>query len=395
MNRKDCIKFNVPSCGHSELEYLTKALDSKIFENGEYSEKCKRLIQKTTGARHVLLTSSCTAALEMSAILADVQPGDEIIMPSFTFVSTANAFILRGAKPVFVDICSDTLNIDPSLIEKSINQKTKAIIPMHYSGVACKMEEILEMAQKNGLLVIEDAAQAISAKYNRKHLGTIGDLGTISFHYTKNIVAGFGGALLVNNESLLKRAKILLQRGTNREAFLEGHVDKYTWVDLGSSFIMSELSAAFLAKQLEKVQEITESRLLIWNNYHEAFEELESEGLVQRPQNVKGAIHNAHNYYLILCQKQSRAAFIEKMSERGIQMTFHYQPLHQSQFYIKEFGIQSLPVTEKLAASIVRLPIYPSLTTEDQNYVIDETYRFFNLKRKIMRTEGSLHVKIL
>ncbi|MCH9631810.1 MAG: dTDP-4-amino-4,6-dideoxygalactose transaminase [Chlamydiae bacterium] len=390
MNKQDFIKFNVPFCNKGESEYIAKGLDSKIFEGGEYSEKCKHLIQKITGAKYVLLTSSCTAALEMSAILADVQPGDEVIMPSFTFVSTANAFILRGAKPVFVDICPDTLNLDPSAIEKAISEKTKAIVPMHYSGVSCQMEEILALAKKNGLFVIEDAAQALLANYNNEHLGTIGDLGTISFHYTKNIIAGFGGALLVNNESLLKRAKVLLHRGTNREAFLEGQVDKYTWVDIGSSFIMGEQSAALLFSQLEKAQEITQARQLVWKKYHEAFEELELQGLVQRPGTIQGASHNAHNYYLILNQKKSRTVFIEKMYEKGIQVTFHYQPLHQSQFYIEKFGAQTLPVTEAKASSMVRFPIYPSLTAKEQNYIIEKTYRFFNLKCKAMRVKGDL-----
>ena len=394
MSQKHSIQFNVPFCQKGESEYLVKALESKIFERGLYSERCKELLQKITKAKHVLLTSSCTAALEMSAILADVKPGDEVIMPSFTFVSTANAFILRGAKPVFVDICPNTLNINEEQIEDAITEKTKAIVPMHYSGVACKMEKIVCLAKKRGLLVIEDAAQALCAKYNDKHLGTTGDLGTISFHYTKNIIAGFGGALLVNNESLIDRAKILLQRGTNREAFLEGQIDKYTWVDVGSSFTMSELSAALLARQLENAQTITDARHVIWTRYHQAFEDLELQGIVQRPQGIENGLHNAHNYYLILDSKTPRAAFIKEMSRRGIQMTFHYQPLHESNFYKKKFGSISLPITERLASSIVRLPIYPGLTLEEQNYVINQTYSFFNKKSRIVESEGVGHARI-
>jgi len=304
----------------------------------------------------------------MAAILADIKPGDEVIVPSYTFVSTANAFVLRGGIPVFVDIRPDTLNIDENLIEKAITRKTKAIVPVHYAGVGCEMDTILKIAQRHGLLVIEDAAHGVKATYKGRELGTIGDFGALSFHETKNIISGEGGALLVNNPKFIKRAEIIWQKGTDRSRFLEGKVDKYTWRDVGSSFLPGELTAAFLWAQLEKAEAITAKRLAIWKKYHDTFSELEASGRLRRPIIPKYCAHNAHMYYLLLRNSDDRKNFIDKVKKQNICCVFHYVPLHRAPFGRKVARISGeLLVTNKLADRLVRLPIWvkmPSRTVE-------------------------------
>jgi len=317
-----------------------------------------------------LLTHSCTAALEMSAMLIDIQPGDEVIMPSYTFVSTANAFVLFGGVPVFVDIRPDTLNIDETKIEEAITDKTRAIVPVHYAGVACEMDAILEVAKRYDLVVIEDAAQGVMSKYKNKALGTLGTFGAYSFHETKNVISGEGGALLVNDSELAIRAEIIREKGTNRSQFFRGQVDKYTWVDKGSSYLPSEIISAFLWAQLEEAYSITESRLTIWERYQDAFELLEKQGKLQRPYVPPHCTHNAHMYYLILRDANQRQAFIEHMNGEGINCVFHYVPLHSS-----PHGVQvarscgDLKFTNEMAERIVRLPFWIGLGAE-QNRVI-------------------------
>ena len=302
---------------------------------------------------------TCTAALEMSAILIDISPGDEVIMPSYTFVSTANAFALRGAIPVFADIRQDTLNIDENLIESLITPRTKAIVPVHYAGVSCEMDKILEIAKKYGLFVIEDSAQGICSSFKGTALGKLGQIGCLSFHETKNIHSGEGGAILINDESLIERAEIIREKGTDRSRFFRGQVDKYTWIDLGSSYLPGELSAAFLAAQLEHAEEITQKRLVIWNKYHEISEGLESSGQAQRPVIPEGCEHNGHIYYLLLDKKFNRDSVLQKMNELGVNAVFHYQPLHSSPAG-KKYGKHSspLPVTDDISERIIRLPMW-------------------------------------
>ena len=295
------IVFNKPYLTGKEVEYIAEAQAmGQLAGDGEFTQRCNAWLEENTGCHKSLLTHSCTAALEMAALLAEIQPGDEIIMPSYTFVSTANAFVLRGGVPVFVDIRPDTLNIDENLIEDAITQKTKAIVPVHYAGVACEMDAILNIARRHELLVIEDAAQGTLSNYNGRSLGSMGDLGTLSFHETKNIISGEGGALLINNPALVERAEIIREKGTNRSQFFRGQVDKYTWLDIGSSYLPGEIIAAFLWAQLEQAESITSRRMDLWKAYHEAFKPLEQAGMLHRPIISNGCQHNAHMYYLIL-----------------------------------------------------------------------------------------------
>ena len=317
----------------------------------------------------------------MSAILSGVSSGDEIIMPSYTFVSTANSFISRGAKVVFADIRSDTLNINEDLIEGLITKKTKAIVPVHYAGVSCNMSKINSLAEKYNLLVIEDAAQGILSQYCNKSLGSIGDLGCFSFHSTKNIVSGEGGAIMINNSQLVERAEIIREKGTNRNQFLKGQIDKYTWVDIGSSFLPNELTAAFLLAQLKASRVITEKRLLLWNHYHRNFKGLENLGLVRRPIIPKDCKHNAHIYYLILRDAKTRDQFIFEMKKRNIQCTFHYVPLHSSPFYKRTYPLvkdDDFKVTNDLSSRIVRLPLWVGLE-KFQDRIIEETIKVVKL----------------
>jgi len=355
------IPFNKPFMTGRELSNIREAQSSgHLSGDGYFTAQCNQWIQDSLGCGQALLTHSCTAALEMAALLANISHGDEIIMPSYTFVSTANAFVLRGGMPVFVDIRKDTLNINEELIEAAITERTKAIVAVHYAGISCEMDAILDIAKKYGLLVIEDAAQGFLSKYKGKYLGTIGDIGCLSFHETKNIISGEGGALLVNNPRFRDRASIIREKGTNRRMFQIGSVDKYSWVDLGSSFLPSELIAAFLWGQLNESAQIIQKRMDIWNTYDDAFDQITSQGEITVPCIPSNCIQNAHMYYIILGAGIDRSQFISRMSSKSIQCVFHYSPLHSSPFYRKysNQSIQELPVTERVSEALVRLPLW-------------------------------------
>jgi len=354
-----------------ELWYIAQAhTHGHLAGDGRFTKKCSAWLEARTGASKALLTHSCTAALEIAAILANIQPGDEVIMPSYTFVSTANAFVLRGAVPVFVDIRPDTLNIDENLIESAINDKTKAIVPVHYAGVGCEMDTIMAIARKYDLLVIEDAAQGVMSTYKGRALGSIGHLGCLSFHETKNIIAGEGGALLVNDASLVERAEIIREKGTNRARFFRGQVDKYTWVDIGSSYLPGEVIAAFLYAQMEEADEITRRRLALWNTYHTWFAEHEERGKLRRPLIPSQCAHNAHMYYLLLPDMARRTALIGSLHEAGIQTVFHYIPLHTAPEGLRSCRTYGdLTVTVDVADRLVRLPMWLGLENH-QNRVI-------------------------
>ena len=357
------IPFNRPHMTGKELSYIAQAhANAHLAGDGTFTRRCSAWLEQRTGARKALLTHSCTAALEMAAILADVGPGDEVIMPSYTFVSTANAFVLRGAVPVFVDIRPDTLNIDETRIEAAITARTRVIVPVHYAGVACEMGVIMDIARRHGLLVVEDAAQGCLASYRGQALGAIGHLGCLSFHETKNVISGEGGALLVNDEALVQRAEIIREKGTNRSQYFRGMVDKYTWCDIGSSFLPSELVAAFLWAQMEAAEEITARRLQLWDRYHAAFERLEAAGAVRRPRIPPGCTHNAHMYYLLVQDLACRSAFIEALKAKDMGAVFHYVPLHSSpagQRYGRSHG--ELQHTDDLSQRLVRLPMWLGL----------------------------------
>ena len=355
-----------------ELSYITEAHQNMMLAgDGPFTRRCHAWLEQTTGCSMALLTHSCTAALEMAAILADIQPGDEVIMPSYTFVSTANAFGLRGGVPVFVDIRPDTLNIDETLIEAAITPRTKAIVPVHYAGVACEMDTIMAIAERHHLVVIEDAAQGVRASYRGRPLGSIGHLGCYSFHETKNIISGEGGALLINDPALAERAEMIREKGTNRSKFFRGQVDKYTWVDLGSSYLPGEIIAAFLWAQMEEADSITARRLAIWKRYHTAFESLEQNGRVRRPVIPDDCGHNAHMYYLLLRDLDDRTQFIDAVKAQGVNCVFHYVPLHNSPYGQKVARTHGdLAVTEALADRLVRLPLWVGLE-EQQGRVVD------------------------
>ncbi|MBF2027028.1 MAG: dTDP-4-amino-4,6-dideoxygalactose transaminase [Oscillatoriales cyanobacterium C42_A2020_001] len=356
----------------NELTYLQQAIESgQIAGDGSFTKRCQSWLKEHFGSQKVLLTNSCTAALEMAAILADIQPGDEVIMPSYTFVSTANAVVLRGGVPVFVDIRPDTLNLDEAQVEAAITSKTKAICPVHYAGVGSEMDEILAIANRYGLTVIEDAAQGSFARYKDKPLGTFGNLSAFSFHATKNIVSGEGGALVINDPEMVERAEIIWEKGTNRSQFFRGEVDKYTWVDVGSSFLPSELTAAFLYSQLEQGEAITQRRLACWNRYHWAFAKLDFEGLVKRPNVPLHCQHNAHIYYLMLDSLETRTQVLAHLKAHGVQATFHYVPLHSSPAGQK-FGrtAGNLAVTNDISDRILRLPMSANMTLDEVDQII-------------------------
>ena len=366
------IPFNKPFLTGNEIKYITEAHSlGQLAGDGKFTKLCSIWLENRTGCHKALLTHSCTAALEMSAILIDIKPGDEVIMPSFTFVSTANAFVLRGGVPVFVDIRPDTLNIDESLIEAAITNKTKAIVPVHYAGISCEMDTIMEIAKKYKLYVIEDAAQGISASYKGKPLGSIGHLGCYSFHETKNIISGEGGALLINDSSLTERAEIIREKGTNRSKFFQGEIDKYTWIGIGSSYLPGEITAAFLWAQMQNADNITTNRITIWDRYHSAFSSFEELGLLRRPIVPDYIIHNAHMYYLLLPNHISRANFISEMRKNNINCVFHYVPLHSSPSG-KLYGRihQSLNITNMQSFRLVRLPFFLQLYDAQQDHVI-------------------------
>nr|VFK22836.1 MAG: dTDP-4-amino-4,6-dideoxygalactose transaminase [Candidatus Kentron sp. LPFa] len=357
------IPFNKPYMTGKELRYITEAHARRhLAGDGAFTRRCHRWLEERTGAHAALLTHSCTAALEMAAILADIGPGDEVIMPSYTFVSTANAFALRGGAPVFVDIRPDTLNLDETKIEAAITSRTRAIVPVHYAGVACKMDTIMAIARRHDLLVIEDAAQGIIAGYKGRALGSIGHLGALSFHETKNIISGEGGALLINDPRLASRAEVIREKGANRSQFFRGEVDKYTWVDIGSSYLPGEITAAFLWAQMEEADDITARRLAIWARYHAALEPLERAGYLRRPIIPDGCQHNAHMYYLLLRDPRERAAFIDAMKEAGIGCVFHYVPLHASPQGRRVGRAEGeLPITTDMADRLARLPLWLGL----------------------------------
>jgi dTDP-4-amino-4,6-dideoxygalactose transaminase len=365
------VRFNIPPQVGRELEYIKEAVDSgRLAGNGVFTKRCHAVLQTLTGAGKVLLTSSCTDALEMAAILAEVGPGDEIIMPSYTFVSTANAFVLRGATPVFVDIEAETLNIDPEQVASAITSKTKAIVPVHYAGVGCDMVSLKQIARNSGLLVIEDAAQGLMSTTNDASLGSLGDMAALSFHETKNIVSGEGGALLINNSKLFDRAEIIWEKGTNRSKLIRGEVDKYTWVDVGSSYLPSELQAAFLLAQLESAKEITGQRLAVWQRYHQNLVPLEQAGRLRLPVIPPKYKHNAHMFYILLNSAQEQANVLEGMKKAKINAVFHYQPLHSAPAglrYGRAHG--ALNVTNDLSARLVRLPVFAGLTTKQVNHI--------------------------
>ncbi len=370
------VPFNNPFLTGRELEYLIRAHAAKhLSGDGSFTKKCHAWLESHSGSKRALLTHSCTAALEMAAILADIQPGDEIIMPSYTFVSTANAFVLRGGVPVFVDIRTDTLNINEKLIEAAITPRTKVIVPVHYAGVACEMDAIMAIADRHDLLVIEDAAQGVMSSYKGKPLGAIGHMGTYSFHETKNVISGEGGALLVNDARFSERAEIIREKGTNRSLFFRGQVDKYTWVDIGSSYLPSEIIAAFLWAQLEDAQSITARRMTIWQNYHCALSDLETAGKLRRPVVPADCVHNAHMYYVLLESLAHRTELIARLKLSGVNSVFHYVPLHNSPAGIK-YGRANgyLLNTEDLADRLVRLPIWIGMG-DGQDQVISEVMK--------------------
>ncbi|MFW7343423.1 dTDP-4-amino-4,6-dideoxygalactose transaminase [Pollutimonas sp. H1-120] len=368
------IPFNRPFLTGNEFAFINEAQSGNMLAgDGPFTKRCHSWIEQQTGSTKALLTHSCTAALEMSALLLNIQPGDEIIMPSFTFVSTANAFVLRGGVPVFVDIREDTLNIDESLIEEAITSKTKAIVPVHYAGVACEMDVIMQIALRHQLKVVEDAAQGVMASYKGKALGSIGDLGAFSFHETKNVISGEGGALLVNDPSLALTAEMIREKGTDRSRFFRGEVDKYTWQEVGSSFLPGELIAAFLWAQLEEAHNITQHRLDTWEYYHSGLAELEAQGMLRRPIVPKDCQHNAHMYYVLLGPDIDRQAVLARLKEFDIYSVFHYIPLHSSPGglrYGRTHGTMS--VTDIQAERIIRLPLWVGLTQLEQDYVINQ-----------------------
>lgn len=375
MPKKD-VKMNIPFnrsyLTGKELEYMQGSMKSgNIIGNAEYTCKCESLLEKTFNARKVLLTNSCTDALEMASLLIGLKPSDEVIVPSYTFVSTVNAFVLRGAKPVFVDIREDTLNIDEARIEEKITDKTRAIFPVHYAGIACEMDTIVDIAEQYNLFVVEDAAQGVNAKYNRRYLGTIGDLGTYSFHGTKNYTCGEGGAIVINNDVLIERAEIIREKGTNRSKFLRGKVDKYTWIDIGSSYLLSDILAAFLYAQLEALEKIKKKRKEIFDFYHENLRGLEEAGKLRLPIIPSNCEPNYHSFHILLPSKEKMSSLMDKLKNNGIQAVFHYIPLHTSLMGAK-FGYREgdLPITESISGRLLRLPFYTSLGKEKQEFVI-------------------------
>jgi dTDP-4-amino-4,6-dideoxygalactose transaminase len=357
------IPFNKPFMTGKELWYIAQAhAAGHLAGDGHFTEKCSAWLRARTGAREALLTHSCTGALEMAALLAGISPGDEVIMPSFTFVSTANAFVLRGATPVFVDIRPDTLNIDESQIEEAITPRTKAIVPVHYAGVACEMDAISDIARRHNLLVIEDAAQGVMSTYKGRPLGSIGHMSALSFHETKNIISGEGGALLINDPRFIERAEIIREKGTNRSQFFRGETDRYTWVDIGSSYLPGEILAAFLWAQMEEAEVITRRRMALWETYHRWLASSERAGRVRRPVIPKDRWHNAHMYYLLLPDLETRSRFIEALRRQGIGTVFHYVPLHSSPMGRKHGRCSGdLANTTSASERLVRLPLWLGL----------------------------------
>lgn len=374
------IPFNTPPVTGTEIEYIQQTIaNGNLCGDGPFTKLASLWFENNFKCAKALLTPSCTAALELAAILVDIQPDDEVIMPSYTFVSTANAFVLRGAKVIFVDVEPKTMNIDSKLIEQAITSKTKAIVPVHYAGVSCNMDEIMHIATRHNLWVIEDAAQGVMSSYNNKALGAIGHIGCFSFHETKNYTAGGeGGAILINDESLIDRAEIIREKGTDRSQFIKGQLDKYTWQDVGSSFLPSEIQAAYLFSQLENAEKINEKRLAIWNKYHTEFSVLANKNLVEQPFIPKGCNHNAHMYYIKLADIKERSAFISHLKKNDILSVFHYIPLHSSPAGLKfgNFNGEDKYTTSE-SEKLVRLPLFYQMNEEQLSKVIAAVKSFF------------------
>ena len=376
---EEMINFNVPPFTGKEMDYIRECVENqKICGDGVYTKKCNEWLEKKTGTTKCLLTTSCTHATELAALLAEIQPGDEVIMPAYTFVSTADAFVLRGAVPVFVDIRPDTMNIDENLIEAAITEKTKAIVPVHYAGVSCEMDKIMELAEKYHLVVIEDAAQGIMSTYKGKALGTIGDFGCFSFHETKNYSMGEGGALLIRDEKYIEDAEIIREKGTNRSKFYRGQIDKYTWVNFGSSYLPSDMNAAYLYAQLEMAEEINEARLTCWNRYYENLEELAKEGYIELPVVPQDCVHNAHMFYIKAKDIEERTELIAYLKGQGVMSVFHYIPLHTApagQKFGRFHGEDKYTTRE--SERLTRLPMYYGLTLEQVDYICEQVKNFY------------------
>lgn len=375
------IEFNVPPCTDDELEYVKQAIDSHaICGDHDFTKKCNKWFEDRFNARKVLLTTSGSTALDMAALMCDIKEGDEVILPSYTFSSTANAFVLAGAKLVFVDVRPDTMNIDEKLIEKAITDKTKVIVPVHYAGIACEMDTIMDIAKRHNLLVVEDAAQGVMSTYKGKALGTIGDFGCYSFHETKNYSMGEGGAILINNEKFFEKAEILREKGTDRSKFFRGQVDKYTWVDFGDSYLPSDINAAYLWPQLLIADEINNSRLAAWNKYYEGLKDLEAAGKITLPTVPGGCVHNAHMFYIKCRSLEERSAFIKHMRSHDISCVFHYIPLHSAPAGLKfgrMYGEDKYTTSE--SEKLVRMPMHFRLTLEEVDTVIKTIKEFYEV----------------
>lgn len=373
------IHFNVPPVVGNELQYMEEAIKNrKICGDGIFTKKCSAWMEEKTGTAKALLTTSCTHAIEMSAILSNIQPGDEVIMPSYTFVSTADAFVLRGAKVIFVDIRPETMNIDERLIEEAVTERTKAIVPVHYAGVSCKMDEICDIAKRHNLFVIEDAAQGVMSFYKGKPLGTLGDYGCYSFHETKNYSMGEGGALLIKDSKNIERAEIIREKGTNRSKFFRGQIDKYTWMDAGSSYLPSDLNAAYLWAQFEKAEEILNDRMTSWNLYNQLLKELEDQGYIVLPEIPEECTHNAHMFYIKTKDLEERQNLISFLKEKGIGAVFHYIPLHSApagKKYGEFFGKDIYTTSE--SERLLRLPLYYGLKEQDVMYITEQVKKFY------------------
>lgn len=372
------INFNKPFLTGKELDYIRAAVESgKISGDGLYSKKCHEFFEKRYGFRKTLLTTSCTDALEMTALLLDIKPGDEIILPSYTFVSTANAFALRGARLVFADSRPDNPNIDHTQIESLITKKTKAVVIIHYAGIACDMEAITGICQEHNLYLVEDAAHAIDSTYKGKPLGSFGHLATFSFHETKNVISGEGGLIVINDEQFIKRAEIIREKGTNRSAFFRGEVDKYNWVDIGSSFLPSEIIAAFLFAQLEHLDEIQRKRIELWNTYHQSLMPVEKENHVRLPVIPDYTVNNGHMFYMICENLDIRTRLIDYLKSNGVLAVFHYLSLHQSPFYKEKYDGRALPNSDSYSDRLIRLPLFYELTQDQARFIAGLIKKFF------------------
>ena len=373
------INFNVPPCVGTEMNYIKDAISKhKICGDGEYTKKCSAWLEANTKTAKALLTTSCTHALEMAALLCDIQPGDEVIMPSFTFVSTADAFVLRGARVIFIDIRPDTMNMDEQLIEQAITEKTKAIVPVHYAGVSCEMDTIMDIAKRHNLSVVEDAAQGMMSTYKGRALGTIGDFGCLSFHETKNYSMGEGGALLISDGSKVEDAEILREKGTNRSKFFRGQIDKYTWMNYGSSYLPSELNAAYLWAQLEVADKINDNRMATWNYYNEELQDLQRDGYIELPRIPKDCVHNAHMFYMKAKNLQERTALIRYLNEHDVNCVFHYIPLHSAPAGQK-FGVFTGEdrYTTKESERLMRLPMWYGISEAEREHVVKTLKAFY------------------